>query len=84
MEKLSEFWVGNLGKMEELGFGARVFENGSILHARVVIFAAVFVLFTLGLSSYLVFQHLSTYNEPSVSAHFGTFSLRSRPRIWNL
>lgn len=37
------------------------------LHTRVVILAGCFVGFTLALSSYLLFQHLSTYNGPSVS-----------------
>ncbi|XP_024387561.1 protein LAZ1 homolog 2 isoform X1 [Physcomitrium patens] len=35
------------------------------LHTRVVILAGCFVGFTLALSSYLLFQHLSTYNGPS-------------------
>ncbi|KAG0626589.1 hypothetical protein M758_2G136600 [Ceratodon purpureus] len=39
--------------------------TAAALHTRVVILAAFFVVFTLGLSSHLVFQHLSTYNGPS-------------------
>lgn len=67
--------MGSIGKTE-LGLGAWPLSwglgllgeiGGTAMHTRVVIFAAFFVVFTLGLSSYLVFQHLSTYNEPSVS-----------------
>jgi len=59
--------MGSIGNAA-LGFGAWVGEVSSVaMHIRVVIFAAFFVVFTLGLSSYLVFQHLSTYNDPSVS-----------------
>ncbi len=37
------------------------------MHSWVLITAACFVVFTIVLSSYLLFQHLSTYNGPEVS-----------------
>jgi preprotein translocase subunit SecG len=43
--------------------------SGAALHTRVVVLAAFFVVFTLGLSSFLVFQHLSTYTDPDVSSN---------------
>lgn len=50
--------------------------SDAALYTRVVILAAFFVVFTLGLSSYLVFQHLSTYYGPSVSSNSSFFFFR--------
>lgn len=50
--------------------GEEEFGGGAELKARVVTVAGLFVAFSLCLSFYLLFQHLSTYNVPSVSTHF--------------
>jgi len=50
--------------------GEEEFGGGAELKARVVTVAGLFVAFSLCLSFYLLFQHLSTYNVPSVSTNF--------------
>ena len=50
--------------------GEEEFGGGAELKARVVTVAGLFVAFSLCLSFYLLFQHLSTYNVPSVCTNF--------------
>lgn len=50
--------------------GEEEFGGGAELKARVVTVAGLFVAFSLCLSFYLLFQHLSTYNVPSVSTNY--------------
>lgn len=70
MESGGEKVAAMLGNSSLTGMTAMTTEvvgDGWAMHTRVVIIAAFFVVFTLCLSSYLLFQHLSTYNVPEVS-----------------
>lgn len=40
--------------------------SGASIYTWAVVVAGIFVLFSLSLSAFLLFDHLSTYNDPEV------------------
>lgn len=53
-------------KLPEVATAAVAVGGETSVHTWAVVVALVFVLFSLSLSTFLLFEHLSTYNDPEV------------------
>lgn len=53
-------------KLYEVATAAVALGSETTVHTWAVVVAGVFVLFSLSLSTFLLFDHLSTYNDPEV------------------
>lgn len=53
-------------KLYEVATAAVAIGSETSVHTWSVVVAGVFVLFSLSLSTFLLFEHLSTYNDPEV------------------
>jgi hypothetical protein len=76
-------------KLHEVAVAAVAVGSDTSVRTWALLVAGVFVLFSLSLSTFLLFDHLSTYNDPEVRiCSYGIFVLSVQlyccPVVWGL